>query len=179
MRRDRRSGKAGILPGVVVVGVLVIVGVYLMINESSDQKPEQQTTEKTVTETEIINAIEELGTDPTVDKGEEVPMMLRTVNERGTTMYISTEKVDIGRPGKDPVKAYKIASPLNRKMKPTPNKPSKHKFKLHPSQVKENENPEEVDRKDMGGQGGGEGEGGGATDNAGGGTGEDGGDKDK
>jgi hypothetical protein len=57
-------------------------------------------------------------------------------------MYIGADQVDLKLPGRGSVKAYKLASPTNRKMAPYQKKPDLFKAKPHPSGIRKGERNE-------------------------------------
>jgi hypothetical protein len=154
MYRRSENGRSGILLGVVLLGIIIIVGALILFSSSGDDGDVGDLkNDVDIQDTEIVNTIEgeELSSEKVAEREEETPSVYRTVNERGGTLYISTEQVELGRPGKGKVKAHKIASPTNRKMKPNPKIPSRDKATPHPAfsrkKPEKGEGPDEMKKQ--------------------------------
>ncbi|MHC4945177.1 MAG: hypothetical protein ACYTG7_19345 [Planctomycetota bacterium] len=136
MIRRSEYGRSGILLGVVLLGIIIVIGAMILFSSRGDDTDVGDLkTDTDYQDPEIVNTIAdpELAKENVSEREEEKPTVFRTVNERGSTLYISSEKVELRRPGKENVKAYKIASPTNRKMKPNPKVPSRDKATPHPA----------------------------------------------
>ncbi|MFH2000792.1 MAG: hypothetical protein ABIK28_14015 [Planctomycetota bacterium] len=130
MNRRYESGKSGIMMGMVFIGILLIVGVIILVNGLKDDQLVNGDLKSNVepVDREIVNTIDEPDPVPeeelVEEEGEELPAMLKTVDGTGRTVYIGTDKVDIVLPGKGTVKATKLATATNKKMKAYNKKPS-------------------------------------------------------
>lgn len=124
MNRRNESGKSGMMVGMLFIGVLLVVGVIIIVKGMQEEQPvEDQTTQVELTEPEVVNTIEGGGQEPVEEPEEEKPAMWKTVDGTGRTVYISREKDNVTVPGKGVIKATKMATATNKRMKPAPKKP--------------------------------------------------------
>ena len=144
MNRRNEAGKSGMMIGMLFIGVLLIVGIIIIVRGMQDEQPiEQTTTNVELQEPEVVNTIEGAEPEPVEETEDVTPAAWKTVDGTGRTVYVGRKKENVVLPGKGVVKATKMATATNKRMKAAPKRPVKidadHIRTLHPANRKKNQ----------------------------------------
>lgn len=139
MFRESESGKTGVLLAIMVLAVVLVGGMALVLfdfTDTKDQEPNIKNDKKTVdSKPAIIDAAWEDEVEEDFMREEEnEPKIFRTVDGHGNQQWVHSKPGIVHLPGKRrTIKATKVATALNRKMKPMPLKPEAAVKLQHPA----------------------------------------------